>query len=493
MATTLLNAAEQLHHRRECRRSLVAWSRHNGFEPAAHHMVLIDALERAARREIKRLAIFLPPGSAKSTYASVLAPPWMLCNAPDSCLIAASHTADLAEHFGRRIRNIIASEGNILGYHLRSDSKAAGKWETSNGCQYYAAGVGGSITGRRADIAIIDDPVKGAEDADSDLSRERNWQWYLFDLKTRLKPTAVIILIQTRWHEDDLAGRILEHEGAEWEVISIPMEARQDDPIGRKAGEMLWPDYFTPEMVTTAKRDPRLWSALYQQSPSPEEGNYFKREWFTNNFYHSLDEIPEHIRVYGAADWAVGTRQENDLNCFGTVGVDSNDDIWVFPDIWWKKGDTGESVEAFLALLKRRLPLVTWSESGHISKAVGPFLRQRMKEERVYCYIDEVVPSRDKPTRARAIQGRASMHKVHLPAPTLCSWVSDAMHELLTFPVGKHDDFVDWLAHIGMGVDRMIGATVPIVHHMPGRLTLDWLKKSAHRNKIYDLIRKDDV
>lgn len=474
--------------RREVRRSLTAWARLNGFEPARHHRLLIEKLEMAAQRKIKRLAIFMPPGSAKSTYSSVLSPPWFLATNPGTAMLGVSHTLDLAEEFGRRMRNLIHQHRNALGYGLRRDSKAAGSWGTTNGSVFYAAGIGGNITGRRADFAIIDDPVKSAEDVQSDQYREKQWQWYLFDFTTRLKPDAVVILIQTRWHEDDLAGRILAYEGAQWDVVNLPMEAETDDALGRQPGELLWPEYFTPEMVANAKRNSRVWSALYQQRPSPEEGDYFRRSWL--RLYHTYDDIPKNLHIYAAADWAVSTKQAADLTCFGPVGVDENDDLWVLPDIFWKQALTDESVEAFVAMLKRRKPLVTWSEKGHISQSVGPFLRKRMNEQRAYAFIEEVSPSRDKPTRARSIQGRMAMGKVHFPA--FAHWWAAAEHELLSFPNGKHDDFVDFLAHLGMGLDSQSTAVRPRPEKKVEPLTFQWLKDVRRRHMYEALAAKDD-
>lgn len=189
---------------------------------------------------------------------------------PDKSIIAASHTVELAERWGRKVRNIVEQDREILGFGIMHGNSAAGRWETVQGGEYYAAGVGGSITGRRADLAIIDDPIRSREDADSETIRDKQWEWYKFDLGTRLKPDAAVILIQTRWHEDDLAGRLLATEGERWRVVSLPMEAEHDDALGRAPGEPLWPEWFNDQMRTDAKRDARLWSALYQQRPSPD-------------------------------------------------------------------------------------------------------------------------------------------------------------------------------------------------------------------------------
>ena len=159
-----------------------------------------------------RLMVCLPPGAGRVTYVSMVFPAWFLGRNPKKSIIAASHTQELAERFGRRVRNIYASPAhrNVFGVSVAADSGAAGRWETEQGGEYFATGVGGSVAGRRADLGIIDDPVRSREDADSDLRRERVWEWYINDFVPRLKPGAGQIVVSTRWHEDDLAGRLLE-------------------------------------------------------------------------------------------------------------------------------------------------------------------------------------------------------------------------------------------------------------------------------------------
>ena len=209
-------AAQELLRRRAATRSIEAYIDYHqlGFVPATHHRLLIGELEAVERGECPRLTVCMPPGSAKSTYASVLFPAWYLGRHPEGSVIAASHTEELAERFGRRVRNLVGSEAhrNVFGVGVAADRQSVGEWETEAGGEYYAAGVGSSITGRRADLGIIDDPVRGREDADSERGRETAWQWYVNDFLPRLKPGASQIVIMTRWHEDDLGGRLLDRE-----------------------------------------------------------------------------------------------------------------------------------------------------------------------------------------------------------------------------------------------------------------------------------------
>ncbi len=477
---------------------MVAWSRLCGYEPAAHHRFLIDKLEAVVRGEIKRLAVFLPPGSAKSTYSSMLFPPFYLAQQPNSAILVCSHSADLAETFGRRSRNLIIDKEKILGYQLSSDSQAAGKWSTTNGGEYFSAGVGGRIAGRRADLALIDDPVGSKEDAYSEVAREHNWNWFNYDLRTRLKPNARIILISTRWHEDDLSGRIMSKEGHEWTVINIPLVALENDPLGRVPGEILWPTYFNDKLVADARKDNDVFQCLYQQDPIPESGEFFKREWLDGYGYSSYNDLPSDLRFYTASDHAVRTEEVNDPSCFIPAGVDANDIVWILPDIFWDRADTGTQVDEMIRLMKRRKPLTWYAGKDHISGSIGPFLTKRMRAEHVHTYICEL-PNHNKRKRelAMPIQGLAKLGMVRWPH--FAHWWPNARREMLSFDAGKHDDFVDALGCLGRGLDVMIKPPHPVVEqaYQPPSLeslSVKWLKDSDKwsRGKKERLILMDN-
>src|SRR4051812_1390593 len=238
-ASSLASEAKSRARQVRVRRSLTDWARLCGFEPARHHELLIRELELVAKGETRKLAFFLPPGSAKSTYGSVIFPPWFMQTVQGNVL-AASHTTELAEKWGRRVRNLVNEHSSTLGVSVAPDNQAAGRWALTSGAEYYAAGVGTGIAGFRAKLGLIDDPIRSRQDADSELIRDRIWDWYINDFRTRLVPGAAEILIQTRWHEDDLAGRALQH--GDWKVISLPAIAEGDDLLGRKPGEALWSD-----------------------------------------------------------------------------------------------------------------------------------------------------------------------------------------------------------------------------------------------------------
>lgn len=441
-------AAQQFLERRQVRQDLAAWCRRAGFEPAEHHRLIIDRLLDVSRGTIRRLALFLPPGSAKSTYASVLYPPWHLQRHRDHAIIAASHTQELGERWGRRTRNLVEHYSHVLGISLAGDARAAGRWETEQGGEYFAAGVGASITGRRADLGIIDDPVRSREDADSEDIRNKTWEWYLYDFLPRLKPNAAVVLIQTRWHEDDLAGRILEAEKGAWTVVRLPMLAEAEDPLNRAPGERLWPDWFTDEMVQQAKRDTRVWSALYQQSPTPDEGDYFRQEWL-----HPVAHLPQRdtLNVYGASDYAV-TSRGGDYTVHLVVGVDPEGRMYLL-DLWRGQTDSAEWIEQWCDMVADWRPIQWAEEAGQINASVGPFLSKRQRERRTYTFRRQFPPRHDKAVRARSIQAR--MATLGLYVPTLAPWKADFEAELLRFPAAKHDDQVDALGLIGQLLDHV--------------------------------------
>lgn len=438
-----------LDRRLEAQRSLAAFIefRGAGFKPQAHHRLLIEKLEAVERGDIERLMVCMPPGSAKSTYVSVEFPAWYIGRNAERSIIAASHTQELAERFGRRVRNIVASAefARVFGFGVADDSASAGRWDTIRGGEYFAAGVGGSITGRRADLAIIDDPVKSREDADSERVRDKAWEWYVNDFLTRLKPGAKQIIVMTRWHEDDLGGRILARERNRWHVIELPMEAMANDPLGRKPGERLWPDWFTDEMVATAKLDVRAWNALYQQQPASEDGDYFKREWFANEY----DELPHGLRLYGASDYAV-TEGGGDFTEHGIFGVSASGDAFVVD--WWSGQEAADSwIEQKCDMIQRHKPLCWFGEAGPIRKSIEPFLKRRMLERGAHCRMEWLASVHDKPTRSRAFQALASMGKVWWPK--VAPWKAAVVGQLLRFPAGKNDDAVDVCGLFGRGLE----------------------------------------
>lgn len=424
--------------------------------------------------------IIEPPRHGKSELATRRFPAWYIGRNPSKGIISASYNSDLAMDFGRDVRNIVRSpeyQRLFPGGEMSQDSKAADRWHTEAGGSYAAAGVGTAVTGRDADIFLIDDPLKDREDANSERMRDRLWSWYSSVVQSRL-PKAVV-LIQTRWHEDDLAGRLLdrmEDGGEHWTVLHHPAIS--------PSGQALWEDRYPLERLEQVRSNmaPRDWSALFQGTPAPEEGDFFKAEWF--RWY---DKPPAQLRKYGASDYAI-TERDGDWTVHGVAGVDPNDDLYVL-DIVRGQWDSMTGVERAIDSMEFHNPMVWVEEKAQIEKAIGPFIAKRQQERRVYTYREALPTSGDKMARAQSFRARAAQGKVYLPknAP----WVQDYLAELLMFPNGKHDDRVDVSGLFGRILDKMAAAAAPPKAKVPTPETFDqaiardeaWRERQARRGR----------
>ena len=327
--------------------------------------------------------LFAPPGSAKSTYVSVLLPSWYLANHPENSILAATHNVEFAERWGRRVRNDIAADANVLGISLSEDSKAAARWSLTGGGEYYGVGAGVGISGFRANLGVGDDLFGSREDAYSDTVRQKRWDWYVDDFSARLKPGAKRILMNTRWHEEDVAGRVLEQierKEIKGRVISISAIAEENDPLGRKPGEYLWDDpdgYDYGAFLRARQREtsPMMWSALYQQRPAPEEGDYFKAAWLK-----PCDKLParETMRIYGGSDYAV-TADGGDYTVHLVVGLDPDGRMYLL-DRWRKQSSSDEWIEAFCDLVLEWKPVEKERANADLRKQIANSLIQVPKK-----------------------------------------------------------------------------------------------------------------
>jgi len=384
----------------------------------------------------------MPPGSAKSTYGSNLFSPWYLAREGAGSVIAASHSVSLAERFSRKVRNLVTEHAAELGYELAQDSQAAGRWETTKGQEYYAAGVGTGIAGFRASLGIIDDPVASREAADSEVSRDSVWAWYQDDFSNRLVPGARELIIMTRWHESDLAGRLLQDTSVPHEVLSIPAIAGDDDPLGRSPGEWLWEGEYGYADRLREKRatsDARSWSALYQQNPVPDEGLFLDVARIKRDKAPPLDEM----RVFAASDYATSDGS-GDYTVHIVGGLDKDDVLHVL-DCWRRQTTTDVWIEQMLAMARAWKPLEWGEEQGVIIKAVSPQIERRMAQETGSYVSREQYPAvRAKPTRARPLQARIAQGKLSIAHGL--HFADELLGELARFPASKYDDQVDALA-----------------------------------------------
>jgi predicted phage terminase large subunit-like protein len=455
------------------------------FKPrfGRHHLLWLDCLQRVEDGEIKRLMGLMPPGSAKSTYTLVLFPVHVMGRRPGHQVIVANYGSDLPRKWGRKARSIVrqAAYKQIFNTTLSKESSAADEWALSNGSEYMGAGVHTGITGNRADGIVWDDLIRGREQADSELMRNKTWDAYVDDLLTRKKPDAWEIGITTRWHEDDVAGRILpaayagesgwidDRDGNRWYVVCLPAEAeRADDLLERKIGDRIWPEHFGPKHFSQFKRNPRTWSALYQQRPSPEDGEYFKLDWL-----RPTERLPprEQLRIYGASDYAV-TAHGGDYTVHAVVGLEAAGRMYLL-DLWRRQASSELWVEAFCDLVRHWRPIGWAEERGQISSGIGPFLDQRIRARAAFVARTPFATRGDKTVRAQSIRGRMALEGLYVPAAA--PWLADFRAELLSFPAGRHDDQVDAIGLIGQLLDKMVppAKPPPIARLMPDRWDRD--------------------
>jgi predicted phage terminase large subunit-like protein len=439
---------------------------------AAHHALIMRVMQGVFGGTIPRAMLFLPPGSAKSSYGSVVFPAWAMGKRPGFKVILASYGSDLAKKHGRRARQIVRSHKfqNVFATSISADTGAADFWALENGSEYMAGGILSGITGNRCQLLLIDDPVKGREEADSETIQKKTWEAYQDDLRTRLVPGGSEIIIQTRWSENDLSGKILPEDydgqtglikcrdGRDWYVVCLPAQCeRSDDPLGRNVGEYLWPEWFTEEHFEGFKAQSRTWSALFQQRPDPPEGTFFKKEWFLR---YRPGDAPLAMNHYLTSDHAPGGEDHNDFNCFRVWGVDQAGEVWLRGG--FRAQETiDKSTDKAIALIKVHKPFCWFPEDDNNWKAVSGFVAKELNNAKAWVRIEPVSPhGQDKPTKAQAFQALASCGMVHIPEGPEGD---EIISQYLKFPAGAHDDEVDAASIIG----RVINEAHPAIVKKP--------------------------
>jgi predicted phage terminase large subunit-like protein len=420
------------------RESLVCYGRGclPALEISAHHKVLAAGLEAIEQGQRRRLMIFCPPRHGKSTWATQLFPAWYLGKHPDRSVITVTYGQDLADDFGRTVRNLVSDpvHHNVFpGFRLADDSSSMRCFNTSAGGSYYAVGRGGPITGRGADLLIIDDPIKDREEAQSTHTRRVIQDWYNYVAYTRLQPGAAIVLIQTRWHQDDLAGWLLrEHSAENWNVVSFPAIAERDEEF-RTEGEPLWPERFPLADLNHIRQavGTSAWASLYQQRPPADEDAIFKREWWAH-----YAVTPRFSRIVQSWDTAFKTGAENDFSVCTTWGQAENG--YYLLHVWRDRPEFPELKRVVVSLAELWNPQAILVEDTASGQSIIQELRHNNNLP-----IKPVKVDSDKLARAQAITPLIEAGKVLLPESA--PWLSDFLDELFAFPTGSHSDIVDSL------------------------------------------------
>ena len=405
------------------------------FIEGSHHKIMSEKFNKVATGDLKRIVINMAPRHTKSEFASYLLPSWMIGKNPKLKIIQATHTTELAVRFGRKAKNLIDSQEyqKIFQTKLREDSKAAGRWETNEGGEYFAAGVGGSITGRGADLLIIDDP-HSEQDALNTNALERTWEWYTSGPRQRLQPGGIIVVVMTRWNTKDLTGKLInaqkESKADQWEVIEFPAILPNDKP--------LWPEYWKLEELEGVKAGLPIgkWNAQYQQNPTAEEGSIIKREWW--NLWDK--DLPPLHHVIQSYDTAFLKKETADYSAITTWGV------------FYPTEDSGPNL-ILLDVVKdqfefpelRRVALEQynyWKPESVIveGKASGMPLTFELRKQGIP--VINYTPSRgnDKHARVNAV---APLFESGQVWATDDKFAEEVIEECAAFPYGDHDDLVD--------------------------------------------------
>ena len=412
-----------------------------GFVAGRHHSVMAKKFEAIARGESKRLIINMAPRHTKSEFASYLLPSWFLGKFPNKKVIQCSNTAELAVGFGRKVRNLVGSEHYKTVFpevSLRQDSKAAGRWSTNKNGEYFAIGVGGTVTGNGADLLIIDDPHSEQEAALGDPSVfDRVYEWYTSGPRQRLQPGGSIVIVMTRWGDRDLTGRIIRDAAQrdkteEWEVIELPAIMPSGNP--------LWPEFWSLRELEALREElpPAKWNAQYQQTPTGEEGALVKREWWQ---VWENDRPPPCEFIIQSWDTAFTKNERSDYSACTTWGVfhlneDPKNVNIVLLDAFKKRMEFPELKQMAFEMYKE------WSPDAFVieAKAAGSPLIYELRQMGIV--VSEYTPSRgnDKFVRLNSVTDLFKSGKVWCPDTR---WAAEVVEEMASFPNGDHDDLVD--------------------------------------------------
>lgn len=436
-------AKKELAKRELARRKLSEFVRYNfpEYQFNWHHNLLIEKLEQVETGAVKRLIVMMPPRHGKSELCSIQFPAWLIGRNKDRHIIQASYSADLAVDFGRQTRNLIAATeyNNLFKTKLSEDSQAKGKWNTNGRGAYNAVGVGGATTGKGADFLIIDDPIKNRQDADSEVIRESQWSWYRSTARTRLSPNGAIVIVITRWHEDDLVGRILASENAHlWTILKLPAIAIEDEEQ-RKKGEPLWASKFSIKNLEETKVDLGSfeWSSLYQQEPVDEESREFKQAWFKYKKWEEVEKLK--TRNFATIDTALSRNAKSDYTGVTRNYVDIENN-WHLKSYRYRI-NSKDLIDLVFLLHEEGFEKIGIEEGAYLA-AVEPFLKDEMKKRNSFPNVVTLKHGGTmKETRIRGLIPRYESGTIyHVDAP-------DLENELAKFPKGTYDDCADAAAY----------------------------------------------
>ena len=440
----LLDEIKRLESKKESSKSFMHFVKNvwPSFIEGRHHKIMGESFEKIANGELKRLIINMPPRHTKSEFASYLLPAWFLGKYPEKKIIQTAHTAELATGFGRKVRNLFQDDvfTNIFpNVSLRSDSKAAGRWNTNKGGDYFSIGVGGAVTGKGADLLIIDDPHSEQEAQVGAYNPEvfdKVFEWYTSGPRQRLQPGGAICIVMTRWHKRDLTGQILkssiQRKGSdEWEIIEFPALM----PSGRP----LWPEFWSEKELVTLKNELPIpkWQAQYQQDPTSEEGAIIKREWWQ---IWKKQDPPLCDFIIQSWDTAFLKTQRSDFSACTTWGVflneETNNQELILLDAYQERLEFPDLKRIAFEYYQQ------WQPDAFIVEAKATGIPLIFELRQMGIPVSEFTPSRgnDKISRVNAVSDLFSSGVIWCPET---KWAEEVVEQFASFPSGDHDDLVD--------------------------------------------------
>lgn len=442
------------------------------YNESIHHTVIAQALEEVVAGKNLRLILSVPPQHGKSELATRNLPAWIIGKMPFKHIIVGTYNDDFAQKFGTEVRSIIQSDRYRLAFpkmRLSDRDKSKDFMRTLARGDLLFRGRGSAVTGNPADIFILDDPIKDAKEAESLTIRNDVWEWFTKVAFTRCHAMSAIIIIMTRWHDDDIVGRLtnpsnphyIEEEAKKWTYINIP--AIIDTPemaqaLNKSVGDALWPERFPLEHLQSARNmNPMGFSALYMGRPTPPEGAFYKRDMLHG---YTREEIRnKEFRYYLSGDLAISPEMGRDRSCVGVWGIDEHGDCYLLPDLYWDRKSSDQSVNQILLYMRQYKPMTFFSEKGQIDKSLRPFIEARMREEKIWTNVEAMPVVGNKGARSVSIRGFMAAGKIKFPK--FASWWPSAEEELLKFTGSgddSSDDFCDMIANFGQGISGTISA-----------------------------------
>lgn len=473
----------------------------SGYDCWPHHEKIINLFSSACAGNTLRGALSIPPQHGKTTICGEYGIAWYLGNNEEDKIIYGTYSEARAGVVGENVRKLLESErfkDVFPDFEMRKGSKSKDFIGFGKDGSIMFLGRNSGASGNPCDLFIIDDPYKDRREARSAAIRREVWDWYCSVVEARCPIQTPIFIIHTRWSDDDLIGRLCDpthpeysaDENDQFDYLNIP--AIVNDPqlaaeLKMEPGGALWPgregDLKWPMSLLESirRKNPTVFSAVFMGDPVPPSGDFFKEEMIKP---YRRAQLPARLINYAASDHAVSTTKRADSTCMGNAGVDENGELWI-TEVIWDKMAADKQVEKMTYLVKKYRPLTWWAEADHIAKAIKPFLKKMLRKQRLFLHIEELPKAGDKQQKAASIQAMMSMGMVHLPQDA--PWYSRAVAQLLRFDgsEGRPDDFVDFLANLGRGLDKMLSAprekADPEIAPQTG--TMAWIKFASNRDK----------